>query len=149
MSSIDLVKRRKELAERIIKGETLEEVAMDLADKYDKNINTIKHDWYDRDEWLDELLGIDNPKVVVQDIFREQEMIRDELWELVAHGDNDSVRKGALKELMNLNDNIIETYQSLGEIDKEPDKQEIEMSGRGVQFNLIEPEEDDEEDGDE
>ena len=138
MSSIDLVKRRKELAERIIKGETLEEVAMDLADKYDKNINTIKHDWYDRDEWLDELLGIDNPEVVVQDIFREQEMIRDELWELVAHGDNDSVRKGALKELMNLNDNIIETYQSLGEIEKEPDKQEVEVSGDKFSINIEE-----------
>ena len=148
MTSVSVTKRRKELATRVIKGEIAAEVAEDIADKYGVTAQRIKNDWSHRDEWLDEVFDMEDPEQMVEDILAEEILIREHLWDLVENSENDNARKGALKELKNLNSEIVELMQSLGRVEKEPDKQEVEVSGDKFSINVEESDGDGDEEDD-
>jgi len=119
-SEID--KRKKELCSYKFRGFSLERIAKILAGKYSVAETTVKQDWYNRGDWLEDVFDIDleDKDLILLDILAEQKEIKRECWKLNHNTKNESVQLGALKQLREINKDLINILQSVGVLNEEP-----------------------------
>ncbi len=131
-------KRRRELCTFMFRGIAMYRVKKLIAEKYDCTEETVMLDWKKRAQWLDTVFDvpIENPELLLMDILAEHQEIKRECWKLYHECPNENIKLGAMKQVMNVNHELLEMLQSVGAINKEPDpnfvvnlKQETIMVG--------------------
>ena len=129
-----VAERRYELFKRMLGPESLNEVASDLSEKYDITFETVRNDWYNRDRWLEDLFLIDGESKVFDNLVAEKRAAMQELWDMV-----EKVKKTdetpdynnlvqAIKTIDKSTSELIKVFQSVGKIEKEADKLEVEST---------------------
>lgn len=120
-------KRRRELAMLKFRGASLENVVQKLASKYDNEPSTIKHDWYNRKEWIGEVfdLDLDDADLLVLDLISEQKEVKRELWRMSRDTPNENIKLGALKHVKDINKELLDMLQSIGVIEKQAHQFEL------------------------
>jgi len=108
--------RRRKTAAMIYRGMKKKTVWETIADEYDVDPDTVRIDWYKRDEWMPELFNLDSPGKMVLDIVNNHKEIMDRLWEITRGTENENVELGALKEIRKVNQDVLDMLQSVGAV---------------------------------
>jgi len=134
-------KRRFELYRRMLGTETLREIAEDQAEEYDMKAKSILNDWYNREEWVDDIfLGTDTPDF--EDLVAEKKMTMKEAWDVIEEVKNSDEKPDyghlvrALKQIDKSAEDIIKLLQSHGDIEKEPEKHEVRQRIEKVNISV-------------
>lgn len=130
-----VTQRRRELYRKIMKGKPVSHAAQELAEKYDVKPGTIRNDWYNhRHEWLKKVYNFENKKSLIDDIIAEKKETKGELWDIVEEINKEEMDDKdynalirAIESLNRTNDKLVDTFQSTGEVDKEPEKHEVSI----------------------
>jgi hypothetical protein len=114
--------RRKELCSYKFRGFPLDKIAETLSGKYGVTKSTIEQDWYNRESWLGEVfdINLDEEDLLILDIISEEKEIKRECWKTYHDTENDSVKLGSIKQLREINNDLIKMLQSIGAIKEEP-----------------------------
>lgn len=113
--------RKRRLAGLMYRGVSLDQVADKLAEQYNVMVDTVKQDWYRREDWMDEIFEIDpnNAHVIIKDIMAEEKIIKQEFWKQYQDSNNPSVGMNCLREVRNSNTNLVDLLKDIGAIDKD------------------------------
>lgn len=131
--------RRRDMIELVHKqGKTPTEASRELAEKYEAEAVTIQSDWSRRQDWNLDLVGIDLEKAdqLLSDSLVTYRLAQSELWEIYRSAESKSVQLGAIKELMKSGPEMVDLLQSLGIIEKEPEKFEGKIEKEVKELNL-------------
>lgn len=124
----DIKERREDMIkEYYTTDKTVTRIAKELSKKYDVKWKTIYNDFFDRDEWLEEIIKFDNEGLAADKLLYKHGKLEENLWEIVNKAQSDSARLGALKTLDKMYARRMDMAQSVGKIRKEPEK--IEHKG--------------------
>lgn len=120
--------------------------AKKLASEFDTTVEAVRKDWTRRDEWLEDL---DMPVLseavdVCRENLMEAKLARQKMWEFYQTTDNSNCKLGALKAIERSARDHISILQSLGELEKELGRAEIDKADM-IQFNVKSVDEDPEE----
>lgn len=106
------------------------------------SLKTVRNDWSNRDEWLDEVWEFEDNDKLVKGVLAEKQRLKHKAWEMLRQLQNeaDEARKsvedkspqygkmlGMLRFIDNLGSNEVELLQSLGQVEKEPDRHEVTL----------------------
>lgn len=105
------------------------------------SLKTLKNDWADKDEWLREVWDFDDPESVAETVIAEKQRLKHKTWRLIRDLENSddpnySTILGMLRFVNDLGTDEVEMLQSLGEVEKEPDKVEHEVDIANVKEKL-------------
>lgn len=132
--AVDTVERRRELYERMLDGDNLKEVAEDLSEKYGVKYETVREDWWRRDEWLGKIYRFEGEDKAFQDIVSEKvelkERLREQMNKMEKKAGEEPVSQmsnyiGLTRQIENINQKILEALQSHGNVREEPEKHEV------------------------
>lgn len=105
-------------------------------------IKTVRNDWSNRDEWLDEIWEFEDTSLLAKSVIAEKQRLKHKAWEMLRQLQNEAedARKpfndgnpqynsmlGVLRFINNLGSDEVELLQSLGEVEKEPDRHEVTL----------------------
>lgn len=130
-NAIEVSNRRRELFRRVkLNDENLKKVADELAQKHDVGIETIRNEWYNRDEWIGEEFKATNPENNFNELVAEKNEARKEMWNVINElkkEDNPDFRQliSAVKEVDKSADRMVKALQSVGRVHEEPEKHEV------------------------
>ena len=117
--------RRRKLAKLMFQGFSLNKACEQLTEKEDFSVahDTIKQDWYRRDNWLEEAFDIEteNSRSVIMEIIAEEKTIKGAGWSLFHETKNPNTRLGALKMISSINKDILDLLTSAGIIELNSD----------------------------
>jgi|SRR6056297_70538 len=106
------------------------------------SLKTVRKDWYNRDEWLDKVWDFDDTDTLAKSVVAEKQRLKHKAWEMLRQLQNEAeeARKpfndsnpqygamlGVLRFINNLGSDEVELLQSLGEVEKEPDRHEVTL----------------------
>lgn len=119
----EINKRKKDLCSYKFRGLSLDKISKILSGKYGVAATTVKQDWYNREDWLEEVFDINlkESELILMDILAEQKEIKKECWKLNHGTKNESVQLGALKQLRIINKDLVDILQSIGILNEEPE----------------------------
>jgi hypothetical protein len=90
-----IANRRKELLIESSRG-NLGEAIKDLAVKYSISEDTLYKDWALRDQWINEIITIDDPTLAKKYFMGLEEVIQEAKW-MIKQADNSNAKVGALR----------------------------------------------------
>jgi len=129
----ELKERRAELFRCVKKNGSgnLKEIAKELSDEYNVSMETVRNDWYNRDDWLSDVFDFGETAYIFNDIIAEQKEAKKELWDVVdrvssGESDNLNAKIGALKQINKMSGDMLESFQSHGDVEKEPERHKVE-----------------------
>jgi len=112
------------------------------AHKGTVSIKTVRNDWSKRDEWLDEIWEFEDTDTLAKSVIAEKQRLKHKAWDMLRqlqqeaedarkpmHDENPQYGSmlGVLRFINNLGSDEVELLQSLGEVDKEPDRHEVTL----------------------
>jgi hypothetical protein len=124
----EIRERRRKLFFMVTQGVERSKVISRLSTEYGVAESTVKKDWYNRKKWLSEVFDVEDSEHVIADILSEQKLVKREKWKLYRQSDKDSIKLGALKGIESTNENLLDMLQSIGRVDEEPQKMEMDIS---------------------
>ena len=139
-NAVEVSERRRELFRRVkLNGENLKSVAKDLAERHNVSLETIRNEWYNRDEWVGEEFEADDPEKNFNELVAEKNEARKEMWSIINElkkQDNPEFRQliSATKEVDKSADRMVNALQSVGRVREEPEKHEVDQN---VSINII------------
>ena len=119
-------RRRKELALLIFQGMDKQIAFEQISEKHGIAASTARKDWAIRNEWLRKVFDIENVEEVTELLLSEQRFIRDEYMKLMAKAKSESTKLGCMNGIRETNKEMLSMMESLGIIEKQPDKLEVE-----------------------
>lgn len=132
--------RRKELTKRVFKGEDLSnEIAPDLAEKYDMNEHSVVDEWSKRSQWMEEAFYIETEtsKDFIMELVAEQKLVKEAGWRLFEEANNPNTRLGSLKMISSINKDVLEILSEAGliELDAQSDalKDTLDKMDKAIQ----------------
>jgi len=106
------------------------------------SLKTVRKDWYNRDEWLDKVWDFEDTDTLAKSVIAEKQRLKHKAWEMLrqVQDEAEDARKsvtdkqpsyssmlGILRFINNLGSDEVELLQSLGEVEKEPDRHEVTL----------------------
>ena len=125
---INLYYRRKDMLRFHSRGLKLSDYIEQLAQKHKCSKRALRADFSRRNKWLPQILLLDDTKGLVNELMLTLHEVRAAAWRVFHESDNDSARVGALKLLGESVFRQIEVMQSLGDLEKVPEKRESVLS---------------------
>lgn len=121
----DLSERRKRMLKAYHRDGLTGELVRGLSSEYGVSESAIYTDWNRRDTWLPDLIQLNDAQLVLNETFAELNHVKNASWTIYETSNNDSARVGALNQISKVNMKQIETLQSVGIIEKTPEKHEF------------------------
>lgn len=121
--------RRRELTILMQVYNNVSKVTSKLADKYDCAEGTVRNDWSRKSEWMREVWEVDDAEAVLDEALAGKRRIIQELWKVYRNADSSNAGIGALRTLDDVYDSLIDMMQSIGEVEKAPEKHEVDFEG--------------------
>ena len=131
----EINQRRRLMFSLVSRGMSPTQAARKLAEKYDVAFCTIKSDWSKRDEWMPKIFDLDNPQKIVLDLVVELKDIKSEMWSNYSEIDNPKVKVDVLKEIKEMDKDILSTLQSIGAVPKAAEK--LMLTGQEEENDII------------
>jgi len=91
--------RQKELLRLTLKGNKPSDAVSDISEKFDVTERTVWEDWNNRNEWLQNIITLQESDKLLRSLLFEMRVVREELWKTYEEADNSNARVGALRAL--------------------------------------------------
>ena len=117
--------RRKEMVMLYEQGYAFSDFVEQLSEKYKMKPDTVERDWHRRKKWLPVLAKIDDKQFHISKISMRIRAIMDAAWQTfraAAKAKNTSSMVGAVDKLMRVSQHEVDIFQSLGVLEKTPEK---------------------------
>lgn len=138
---ITLWKRRKEFFRRVMAGTSPSRVAKRMANNpdndYDISVQGLKDDWTNRDDWLPVLFMFEDEDQLKQDILSDVASEKERLTRLAESSSNENIILGASKAKVRILEKLMDIAHDSGILQKQPEKEELELSGDVSLLELI------------
>lgn len=128
--NLELLERRKECLKMYSRGLGVTVWAKDVAEAYKTTENAIRRDWARREEWILQIINLDNSESLVHELYNNLEQTKNAAWGIYHTAENQpSAQVGALKHIMDAVRIEVEILQSLGKMPRVPDRIEQRETG--------------------
>lgn len=123
----EIRERRRKMFFMVTQGIERSKVISKLSREYGVAERTLKDDWYSRNDWLSEVFDVEDSDSVIADILAEQKLVKREKWKLYRQSELENIQLGALKGIEATNENLLDMMQSIGRVDEEPQKIDMDV----------------------
>lgn len=127
MSNINprVKERKRKLAKLMFQGVGLDRACDILVEEegFDVKKDTIKQDWYRRDNWIGNVFDIkaESAEKLIMEIIAEEKVVKSAGWKLFEETDNSNAQLGSLKMVSSINQDILEMLIDAGLVELDSD----------------------------
>lgn len=113
------------------------------------SLKTVRNDWSNRDEWLDDIWDFEDPEVLAKTVIAEKQRLKHKAWEML-RGQQERLEEskgnpdinppynemlGTLRFINDIGSDEVTLLQSLGEVEKEPERFEVALENAKEKLN--------------